>query len=179
VLGPVLHGEKIALEPLRFEDIDLFRSWLADLEVSRYLLARFVPSHKEEEAWYDNAVRNDSLVIWGIVADGKTIGDTSINGIDWVNRHAATGTIIGNKTAWGRGYASEAVRLRTEYAFEELGLERLETECFAENIPMHRVLDKAGYQRIARRRRHLYKGGAWHDTLLFELLREDWLARRC
>jgi RimJ/RimL family protein N-acetyltransferase len=176
MLGPILRGEIITLEPPKIEDIDTFRAWLADLEVTRTLLVRFVPSRDAEEKWYERVAASDSTVIWSIVVDGKPIGNTGIDNIDWINRHATTGTVIGEKSAWGKGYASEAVKLRTAYAFGELGLERLETECLAENVPMHRALEKSGYQRIGRRRRHVYKGGNWHDTILFELLRHEWLA---
>ena len=86
--------------------------------------------------------------------------------------------MIGDTSCWGRGYASEAVRLRTAYAFEELGLERLGSESFVENVRMHRALEKSGYHKIGRQRHYVYRGGAWHDVFLFELLREDWLARR-
>jgi hypothetical protein len=106
MLGPILRGEKISLEPVKAADLETFRGWLADLEV--------------------------------------------------------------------KGYASEVVSLRTAYAFRELGLERLETECFTENLAMHRALEKAGYQRLGRRRRHIYKSGEWHDTVIFEVLREEW-----
>jgi len=177
MLGPILRGEKISLEPMRLEDIDTFRDWLSDLEITRYLLVRFVPSRRQEEEWYDHAARNESSVHWSIVAGGTPIGNTGIHGIDWINRHATTGTIIGDREYWGKGYASEAVRLRTGYAFSELGLERLETESLAENHAMHRVLEKSGYIRIGLRRRHVYRGGTWHDAILFELLRQDWLTR--
>ncbi|MBV9281844.1 MAG: GNAT family N-acetyltransferase, partial [Chloroflexi bacterium] len=74
--------------------------------------------------------------------------------------------------------ASEAVRLRTAYAFQELGLERLESQSFVPNVAMHRALEKSGYQRIGRKRHAVFRGGAWHDLVMFELLRDDWLARQ-
>jgi len=165
----------MTLGPPRSEDLETYRQWFADLQVTRFLLMRFVPSVQQEQEWYDQMGKSASDVVWAVVAGGKTIGTTAIHGIDWTNRHASSGMLIGDRSAWGHGYATQAVRLRTAYAFRELGLERLETESFAHNAPMHRVLEKAGYQRIGLRR-HLYKGGEWHDEVLFELLREDWLA---
>jgi ribosomal-protein-alanine N-acetyltransferase len=178
VLGPILRGEHISLEPLRIEDIDLFCSWFADTELTRFLLKRFVPSYEREEEWLRGAASDRNTVHWGIVRDGRTIGTTALHNIDWINRHATTGTIIGDRSVWGRGYGSESVRLRTGYAFGELGLERLETQSAADNIGMHRALERSGYQRIATRRRYMYSGGAWHDTYIFELLREEWEARQ-
>jgi len=85
--------------------------------------------------------------------------------------------VIGDRAARGKGYASEVVRLRTAFAFEELGLERLESETFTENAPMQRALETSGYRRIGTKRHYYYRGGTWHDIYLFELLRDEWQAR--
>jgi RimJ/RimL family protein N-acetyltransferase len=174
MLGPTVRGETISLEPAQPADLPTFVRWFADTEVTRYLLVRFPPSQSQEEEWYAATARSTSTVHWKMVAEGRTVGVTGIHDIDWLNRHAITGLIIGERDAWGRGYASEAVRLRTAYAFDDLGLERLETQSFADNLPMHRVLEKAGYRTIGRRQRFYWRGGRWHDSLLFELLREEW-----
>lgn len=178
MLGPILRGEKISLEPIALEALDLYLSWLSDLEVTQYLLARFVPSHKQEEEWYERVASSDDGVHWNIVLDGRPIGNTAIAGIDWLSRGGKTGLMIGDRSEWGKGYASEAVRLRTAYAFDELGLERLESESFDRNTYMHRALEKSGYQKIGRKRHCDYRGGVWHDRFIFELLRDDWLSRQ-
>ena len=174
MLGPIIRGERLSLAPAGPDDLPLFCSWFARPDVTRYLLTRFVPSPQQEEEWFRRTSESVSDVYWVMKLQGKTIGSTAIHGIDWINRHATTGTMIGDPRHWGKGYATEATRLRTAYAFEELGLERLETESFAENVGMHRALERSGYTRIATRRHVMYAGGRWHDTYLFELLREDW-----
>lgn len=178
MFGPILQGDRLSLEPPRLDDIPLFCDWFAHLEVTRTLLMRFVPSLQQEEEWFKRTAQSDAIVYWVMRVDGRTVGASALEEIDWINRHAGSGTIIGDPADWGKGYASEATRLRTDYAFQELGLERLETQSFAENSRMHRALEKSGYQMIGRRRRYVYKGGEWHDSLLFELLRDDWQARR-
>ena len=47
-----------------------------------------------------------------------------------------------------RGYASEAVRLVTAFAFEELGLRRLYAHVLAHNPASARVLEKAGFASV-------------------------------
>lgn len=175
--GPTIVGPSIRLEQPRQEDIPTFQRWFADLEVTRYLVRRSVPSAEQEQEWLQQSARSETDVVWRIVAGDRTIGVTGLHGIDWMNRHATSGTIIGEKSEWGKGYARELVLLRTRYAFEELGLERLETESFAVNTPMHRALMRAGYQRMGTRRHHMYRGGRWHDTVLFELLSTEWEGR--
>jgi RimJ/RimL family protein N-acetyltransferase len=48
--------------------------------------------------------------------------------IYWRSRSARTGLILGDRSAWGKGYGSEVVQLRALYAFRELGVERLEAD---------------------------------------------------
>ncbi len=88
----------------------------------------------------------------------KLIGTTGLHQLNWQNRSAVTGNLIGAKEEWGKGYASEIVALRTAYAFGTLGLE------------------KAGYQTVGVARHERWHLGRWHDAWLGEILRDDWLA---
>jgi aminoglycoside 6'-N-acetyltransferase len=66
------------------------------------------------------------------------------------------------------------MRVRTRWAFEELGLHRIESECFAENVASARCLEKAGYRRFGTARKRHWRGGRWHDAILWEILDEDY-----
>src|SRR5436309_9142201 len=149
MLGPILLGNGISLAPASPEDLPLFCAWFADREITQYLITMFPPSPQQEDEWYRRIAASDHDVHWVMKADGRTIGITALHGIDWINRHATSGTLIGDRSQWGKGYASEAVRLRTAYAFDDLGLERVETESFALNTGMHRALERSGYRKIA------------------------------
>jgi len=116
------------------------------------------------------------MIVWGIAREGRTIGAAFIVGIDWMNRQAETTLMLGDRSAWGQGFATEAVRLRTRYAFQELGLERLESNSVADNIGMHRALERSGYRNIGRKRHCFYRHGIWRDRFMFEVLRAEWLA---
>src|SRR5947209_8482233 len=107
MLGPILRGEKISLEPAQPADLPLFVRWLADTGVTQNLLVRFPPSDAQEAEWYDAVAKDEATVHWAIVADGTTIGVTGIHQIDWINRHALTGMLIGERSQWRKGFASE------------------------------------------------------------------------
>jgi RimJ/RimL family protein N-acetyltransferase len=179
VLGPILHAGAVSLEPPRREDMPTYLSWFQEApEIGRFLWGRpAIPTLVQQEEWFDNAARSNEEVDWRIVVEGRTVGRASIFNIDWRNRHAETALLIGEPSLWGRGIASAAVRLRTGFAFDELGLERLDTLSLAGNIGMHRALERSGYQKLATLRRFAYGHGEWHDAYLLELLREDWQAR--
>ena len=90
-----------------------------------------------------------------------------------MNRSAKTGTILGEKSAWRRGYGADVMRTRTRFAFEELGLHRLASECFVANLASRRCLEKAGFKLIGTARQRIWRNGVWHDLYLFDCLADD------
>jgi RimJ/RimL family protein N-acetyltransferase len=174
MLGPILEGPRVRLVPTTEEMLPQFISWFADAEITRFLGRDNPPSMKEEREWYERICASEKDVVWAITVEGKLIGTIGIHAINFRNRNAVTGIMIGEKDEWGKGYAPEAQTLRARYAFEELGLEKLMTEAFAENTRSIRSLEKVGYRQIGVRRRHIFRGGRWHDMWLGELLRDEW-----
>ena len=132
------------------------RQAFADMEVTRYMLYRHPLSDKGETEWLERTATDDKMVMWAIIArsSGRLVGNTGIHDINWRNRHAMTGIVIGEKDEWGKGYAGEAMRLRTRYAFLELGLEKLITTVVNPNEASRRALERAGYKQCGLYRRH-------------------------
>lgn len=174
VFGPVLRGEKVTLRPPDDSDPARYVEWLADLEVTRYLGGRMAMALHQEEDYFKKMGESKDDVIWTIEAEGRAIGASGIHRIDWKDGHGITGTVIGDKTAWRKGYGSETMALRTEYAFRWLNLHKLESGVYADNGPSRRALAKAGYREIGIQREHSFREGRWLDHCLCELLRSDW-----
>jgi [ribosomal protein S5]-alanine N-acetyltransferase len=176
MFGPLIEGERVRLEPPRPEWTPVYQRWLADMEVTRYLLHRHPPSERQEERYLEQAEEDRHRVVWAIVLkeQDKLIGGTVLEKIDWRTRDAESGIMIGDKREWRRGYASEVMRLRTEYAFMELGLRKVWTGVWLPNHGSRRALEKAGYRQCGLMRRHFFVDGQWHDVWLAEVLREDW-----
>lgn len=174
MFGPVLRGETVTLRPADDTDPPRFVPWLADMEVTRYLGRRSAAALYQEVDFFKRVGESPDDVLWVIEAGGEAIGATGIHRIDWLNAHGTTGILIGRRDAWGKGYASEAMALRTRYAFRDLNLRKLVTEVFVENPASRRALEKSGYRTVGIRREHFWSGGAWHDVWLGEVLRADW-----
>lgn len=174
MFGPVIVGERVRLVPLTTEMLPNYVRWFADLEVIRYMSLVAPPTLEMEREWFDKASRSESDLLWAVTVGDRHIGSTGLHAIDWRNRHAVTGNLIGDKTEWGNGYGSEAVRLRTRYAFEMLGLEKLSTQVFAENVASRRALEKSGYRTVGIARREYFRDGRWHDLWLGEVLADEW-----
>jgi [ribosomal protein S5]-alanine N-acetyltransferase len=77
--------------------------------------------------------------------------------------------------AWGQGYMSEAVKSVVQTGFETLGLNRLYAYHMERNPGSGRVLQKNGFVREGVLRQRVYKWGVFENTVLWAMLRQDWL----
>lgn len=178
MLGPVLEGERIRLEPPGSALVAPYLRWFADPEVTRYLLHRTPVTARGEEQWIEDAARDDARIVWAIAlkAQGQPIGGIAFEKIDWRSRHGELGYLIGEREEWGKGKATEAIRLATRYAFRELGLEKAWAQVVSANEASRRALERVGYRQCGLRRRHFFEGGRWHDAWLGEILKDEWIA---
>jgi ribosomal-protein-alanine N-acetyltransferase len=172
--GPVLKGQKVTLRPPDEGDAQRFIDWFADQEVTRFLGTTFPLPLEQEKETLKKLGESKNDVFWVIEAEGKGIGAIGIHRIDWISSNGITGIVIGDKACWRKGYASEAMALRTAYAFRQLNLHKLSTFTFFENEGSRRALMKSGYRQIGVQREQLWRDGTWHDTWMAELLRSDW-----
>jgi len=152
--------------------------WFEDMEVTRFLMIRNPPSIDSEREWLERMSREPDDVLWVIAQKDKAIGTTAIHAIDWRNGFGTTGTVIGDKSAWGKGLGRELMRLRADYAFTELPLRKLKSGYIDGNEASARAQAANGYLEVGRWHRDRFVEGDWRDHVLTELSREEWEKRR-
>jgi RimJ/RimL family protein N-acetyltransferase len=172
--GPVIEGKLVRLRPPKPEEAAELATWFDDLEVTRFIKLRHPPSVDMEKEFLDRMARDADAVFWVIEHDGRLVGGTSIVRIDWKNGYGTTGTVIGDKTAWGKGLARELMQLRAAYAFTQLPLRKLKSGYLEGNEASARAQRAAGYKEVGRWHGDRFVDGKWVDHVLTELLREDW-----
>jgi ribosomal-protein-alanine N-acetyltransferase len=79
-----------------------------------------------------------------------------------------------DRNAGGRGHASRAVRLALAYAFDHIGLHRVQPAIIPRNAASRRVAEKVGFRREGRALRYLKINGVWEDHDIYALTAEDW-----
>ena len=89
-----------------------------------------------------------------------------------VAQMASVGYWIGQPHA-RKGHMLAAVRTIAPFAFQRLGLHRLEAACIPENTPSRELLLKAGFRLEGEARAYLKINGVWRDHLLFGMLAGD------
>jgi RimJ/RimL family protein N-acetyltransferase len=167
---------RVVLRPLRESDTPFISAWINDPEVTQFLQAHMPMAETEERDWIENlANRKPHDIVVAIEADGVFIGTMGLHGIDYKNRRATTGTLIGNKAYQGKGYGTEAKMLLLDYAFNELGLNKICSSVIAYNERSIRYSLKCGYREEGRLRKHLFRKGRYWDEVRLAVFRKDWL----
>lgn len=170
MFGPRIVGDHgVELRPPTREDYDFFASAQLEPGTTRFWGPRFIhegPTEREERMKKDGESATGYL--WSIAYEGATVGFTGIFGIDWIARDGETGIFIGRSDLYGKGIASEAIRLRMAYVWNELNLHRTHNWIALPNRGSWRANQKAGYSQIGTYPRSWYRSGEWVDEWLGE-----------
>jgi ribosomal-protein-alanine N-acetyltransferase len=168
VLGPRLAGRNgIELRPPTLEDKRMELGWLGQPEATHFWAPRsgeWTEDNMKER--FQRIAESPDSINWTIAYDGESVGSTGIFHIDWVRRDGESGLFIGRHDLYGRGIASEAVRLRTRFAWSHLRLHRVHNWIALQNRGSRRANEKAGYRQIGLYEGYAYRSGAWlHDWM--------------
>lgn len=100
---------------------------------------------------------------------GEVVGGVGIRNIE--EQKAEIDYWIAEK-CWGKGLATRAVKLATNFAFKKMGLKRVYGYAFSFNKASQRVLEKAGYRLEGVLRKNSKKGNRLIDDFLYAKIRK-------
>lgn len=175
----MIYGDRIRLRGAEREDLPRFVVWLNDPEVRRYLSMNQPLSMAREERWFEQMSQvppsEQVLVIEVRKETGwMPIGNTAFHAIDWMNRSAEVGIVIGEKNYWGQGYGRDTMRLMLSFGFNTLNLNRIYLRVFEHNQRGIRAYENAGFRHEGRMRQAQFLDGKYCDVLLMSVLRCEW-----
>ncbi len=166
-----IEGQRICLRPVAVSDVDgPYCGWMNDPAVTRFLEARFSKNDKASlKKFVQRALENKDIVFLAIVLkDGnRHIGNIKLGPINREHGYGDVGIIIGEKDCWGKGYATEALKLLSDYAFQKLKLHKLTAGCYSSNTASAKAFLAAGFDQEGIRKSHYLCEGKYVDGLLF------------
>lgn len=179
-------GERVLLRRVEREDLPRFAAWLNDPEVRRHLALVYPMSMANEEAWFEAqlraepAVQQYSLDVRAQSPDAggpdpawTHVGGIGFHGVDWPDRSAEMGIVIGARGVWGAGYGTDATRALVRWGFGELNLNRVWLRVLEDNVRGIRCYEKVGFRLEGRLRQDRYREGRYVDTLIMGILRDE------
>lgn len=164
--------EKMSLQPLTSLNIDDFMEWATDEEVTQYMMWDTYSSRSAAEYFFANVVDSHP---WfkAIYLGDKVIGSMTLDkGRGAHSCKAELGYVLTRKY-WGKGYATQAIKLALETGFEDLNVERIEAFVDPSNIGSQRVLEKNGFLREGLLKNYIIQKGKLKDRYIYSFLKSN------
>ena len=176
---PRIYGERIMLREYRSADLESIHRWVNDPDVVDNLsdIFLFPQTLQGSQRFLESVLEGKGESKGFVIADRHTeefIGQIDLVKIDWKNRVAKLGIVIGAPERRGRGYGSEALMLLEEFVFNRLNLNRLELDVHDYNRAAIRCYLKCGFKEEGRIRKSFYSRGRYTDMILMGILKEEY-----
>jgi len=174
-----LETARLLLRPLGAEDAPALLAIFGDPEVMRYWSTPPWTSPDDALAMVrrarESATEGTALRL-GVVrrVDGALVGTCTLFDLVASSRRAELGYALA-RSAWGQGYAREAVGALLDHGFGAMGLHRVEADVDPRNAASARLLERLGFVREGLLRERWIVAGEVTDTALYGLLRREWV----
>ncbi len=161
------HAEELnALITKNYEHIREWSAWLTDeerpIEQTRDFIKRNLTQFAENKGF--------GIFIW---YKGEIAGQIEYNYFDWTNRKTEVGYWLG-ASFQGKGLVTKACRVLTDYAFNDLKLNRVEIRCGIENKKSRKIPENLGFQEEGISRQAGWLHDRFVDYMIYGMLAGEW-----
>ncbi len=169
----------VELRPVLESDLDQFEAaFQSEAGATEYQWFGFTPTHGLREALRSRGLLAGPDNMLSVLSDGALVGR-----VEWLERRwgrrdtslcweIAAGIL---PSARGKGIGTMAQRELVSYLFTHTRVERIQATTDPQNIAELRCLAKIGFVQEGVVRRAQWRGGRWHDQVLFSLLRTEFV----
>jgi [ribosomal protein S5]-alanine N-acetyltransferase len=174
----VLEGERLLLREFRDDDFEAVHAYGSDPEVVRYL--PWGPNTESDTRKFLARAHcyraGDPRLSFELAVVRRETRDL-IGGIG-LHKDGSNAVMgySGGRSAWGRGYSTEASRLLVDFGFRSLDIHRVWAVCDPENTAAASVLSRIGMRQEGHLREAVLVRGEWRDSLIFAILESEWAA---
>ena len=174
---PVLSCDGFTLRELRLTDAPTLLALLTTEEVARFIspppttlegFERFI-------SWTQREREAGRYLCFAVVPDGSdtAVGLFQVRQLDQRFDTAEWGFAIASEF-WGSGLFSKGAEAVLGFAFDVLGVRRLEARAAVQNGRGNGALRKIGAVQEGILRKSFLRGGKLHDQALWAIIAEDW-----
>lgn len=171
-------GKRLYLRPVLKDDIPFITAWINDPEITKFLKVNVPMTPEDEMKWFESiSAKKPNDIVFAIVLkeNDEMIGVMGLHHVNFLDGLARTGSFIGVKDYWSKGYGTEAKMLVLEYAFNTLNLRKVCSAVYDFNGRSKKCLEKCGYHEEGCWKSHAYRNGSYHDLFQMAVFKEDFL----
>ncbi|CAM3215605.1 GNAT family N-acetyltransferase [Streptobacillus ratti] len=178
-----LETDRIILRQFTKDDYEaVFKNFESDVEMTKYLRWKATDdlevAIKIVDSWIDS-YKNDNVYQWAIVPKdlNEPIGTISVVSLDEKINKVHIGYCIGTKW-WNLGYTSEALATIIPFFFEEVKVNRIESQYDPNNIGSGKVMLKCGMKYEGTLRQNDWNNQGIVDGAIYGLLASDYFENK-
>ncbi|MEY2371386.1 UDP-4-amino-4,6-dideoxy-N-acetyl-beta-L-altrosamine N-acetyltransferase [Lysinibacillus capsici] len=158
--------------PIEEQHLQQILDWRTREDITRYMYTDIEYSLENQKKWLNTIGADQKGFYWLMEYKGDIIGFISITDIDWSHKRGAWNFYIGDmKYAMLAGFLGAYMY---NYAFTELGLEKLIGEVMDINVGVQKLHLKQGARLVGKYEHHICKNNMWHDVHVFEMTKDRW-----
>jgi len=170
---PINYGDGVELDTLDKNIMPKLRGWRNDRRIWHWCRQHDLITEADHQKWYEWQDADRSTRMYAIRAVNP-VGVAGLTSLDPVNRRAEFSLYIGPEHR-GEGYGRKALCTLLTHGFQNLGLNSIWGEVFADN-PAMRVFESLGFVREGARRDFYFRGGKFIDAHLISMRADEWKA---
>lgn len=146
-----------------------------DKELARLTGCKYSFTKEEVVSFFLKSIEGGDRYFFLIIApDGRIVGESVVNEIDWDLRRANFRIAIYHPAERGQGIGTWAAEMTRDFAFEELKLHRLELDVYSFNPRAERAYLKVGFKREGVLKDAVMDNGKYADDILMAILEDEW-----
>lgn len=173
----ILESDIFYLRKISIDDCnENYLKWMNDPEINKYLESRFTTHTIDSLKDFVNSMNNSENNVLFAIVDKESdthIGNIKLGNIHPIHKYADIGLLIGDKNYWGRGIATNAIKLVSEFAFDELNLRKVFAGVYENNIGSIKAFEKCGFKKAYVKKDNYYFEGKFIDAFVFELYNKN------
>ena len=163
----MIEDDKVRLRAIERSDLECWRAWVNDSEVAAFVDRILPVTAPEHETFFEKAVLGNSSAVWFGLEERSSkqyIGNVWLWNIDQRHRKAEVRILIGDRGYWSGGFGTSALRLISNFAFEQVGLHKLYAYVMARNPRAKAAFQKAGFHDEADLVDEAFWEGSFHNV---------------
>jgi diamine N-acetyltransferase len=171
-----LVGERLYLRPVEKGDLSLLQIWANDPEL-RGLIGQTMPTSQAGMDEFLERLQTDRNRVWFVVVineNHQVIGEAGLLRMFHPWRNTDLTIIIGDETARGKGFGTEATNLLLDYAFGYLNFHRVSIGVVGTNARAIRFYERIGFRKEGVQRDGYYYNHSYQDFVMMSLLEGEY-----